>query len=76
MFGSKIAGSCIFLGLHYEAPSELPPPRHEYCEYPLVSTTTKRALFKVRVTIGMECVHVPNACQMKQTLYAIQSLML
>ena len=40
-------------------------------------TATKHALFKVRITIGMECVHVPNACQnsMKRTLYATRYLM-
>ena len=38
-FGSKISGLCIFLGLQYEAPSDPPPPRHVYFEYPGVSPT-------------------------------------
>ena len=33
-FGSKISGLCIFLGLQYEAPSDPPPLRHVYFEYP------------------------------------------
>ena len=31
-FGSKISVLCIFLGLQYEAPSDL--PRHVYFKYP------------------------------------------
>ena len=31
IFWSKILGSCIFLGLHYEAPSDAPTPHPPSC---------------------------------------------